>query len=148
MRKYYAIVLIAVSAVVATAQHGAWARSSSRQHRHPEPPAQPHRQPIAHPHDAGWAGETGFASYYSNAYQGRRAADGSRFDQRLLTAAHSWLPLGTKVRVTSARTGQSVVVTVTDRIYYPRRIIDLSTAAARRLGMMHAGTAEVSLSPV
>ena len=140
MRRYYAIALIAASAILATAQQGAWARSASRHHRHPEP--------SAHHHAAGWVGETGEASYYSNFYHGRRAADGSRFDQRLLTAAHAWLPFGTKVRVTSANTGQSVVVTVTDRIYNARRVIDLSAAAARKLGMMNAGVTEVSLSPV
>jgi len=86
-------------------------------------------------------------STYSNFYHGRRAANGSRFDQRLLTAAHAWLPFGTKIRVTLPSNGQSVVVTVTDRIYSARRIIDLSVAAARELGIMHAGVAEVSLAP-
>ena len=140
MRKYYDVALIATSAILATAQHGAWARSASRHHhRHPEP-ATPR-------HTAGWVGETGEASYYSNFYHGRRAANDSRFDQKLLTAAHAWLPFGTKVRVTSARTGESVVVTVTDRIYSARRVIDLSVAAARKLGIMHSGITEVSLTP-
>ncbi|PPQ28402.1 septal ring lytic transglycosylase RlpA family protein [Rhodopila globiformis] len=140
MQKYYAIALIATSALLASAQHGALARSASRHHyRHPEP--------VTPRHTAGWVGETGKASYYSNFYQGRRAANGSRFDQRLLTAAHAWLPFGTKVCVTAPSTGQSVVVTVTDRIYSARRIIDLSAAAARKLGITQRGVAEVSLTP-
>jgi len=139
MRKYYAIALIATSALLASGQHGALARSASRHHRHPEP-ATPR-------HATGWVSETGKASYYSNFYQGRRAANGSRFDQRLLTAAHAWLPFGTRIRVTSPSTGQSVVVTVTDRIYSARRIIDLSAAAARKLGIVQRGIAEVSLTP-
>src|SRR4051794_20626583 len=139
MRKYFGIDVIATSTVLATAHHGAWARSASRDHRPAEPSASRHA--------TGWVGETGAASYYSNFYDGRCAANGSRFDQRLLTAAHAWLPFGTKIRVTLPSNGQSVVVTVTDRIYSARRIIDLSVAAARELGIMHAGVAEVSLAP-
>jgi rare lipoprotein A len=96
---------------------------------------------------AAWLGESGTASYYGNRYQGRRTAFGTRFDQRKLTAAHPWLPFGAKVRVTSVATGQSVIVTVTDRLYATHCVIDLSTAAARALGMMQSGLAEVTLSP-
>src|SRR3954453_15963504 len=133
MRRHYEFALIAASAMLATAQQSAWARSASRHHRQPAP--------AVHPHTAGWVGESGEASYYSNFYHGRRAANGSRFDQRLLSAAHAWLPFGTKIRVPLPSNGQSVVVTVTDRIYSARRIIDLSVAAARELGIMHAGGA-------
>lgn len=140
MRKHFAIAVIAASALVASSyHHSASARTANRDHRQPERPADRH--------DAEWIAETGTASYYSNAYHGRRAANGSRFDQRLLTAAHAWLPFGTKVKVTLEGTGQSVVVTVTDRIYSARRMIDLSAAAARQLGIMRAGLARVSLTP-
>jgi rare lipoprotein A len=94
-----------------------------------------------------FVGETGTASYYGNRHQGRRTASGARFDQRILTAAHAWLPFGTKVRVTALNTGRSVIVTITDRLYSQRRVIDLSTAAAQLLGMMGAGITEVSLVP-
>ncbi len=94
-----------------------------------------------------WVGESGTASYYGNRHQGRRTASGARFDQRLLTAAHPWLPFGTKVRVTALKTGKSVIVTITDRLYSRRRVIDLSTAAAQMLDMMRAGVTEVSLVP-
>jgi rare lipoprotein A len=95
-----------------------------------------------------WAGESGTASYYGPGYHGRRAAGGTRFDQMEFTAAHPWLPFGTKVKVTVAATNRTVVVTITDRLHYGRRIVDLSLAAARQLGMLRAGVAEVSLVPV
>ena len=95
----------------------------------------------------GWTGETGTASYYGHAHQGRRTADGGRFDENALTAAHPWLPFGSKVRVTLRGTGHSVVVTITDRLPARRRVIDLSLAAARRIGLAHQGVATVSLSP-
>jgi rare lipoprotein A len=96
---------------------------------------------------ASWVTEAGAASYYSSKYQGRRAADGTRFDQRKMTAAHSWLPFGTKVRVTVPGTGRSVIVTITDRLRSKHFVIDLSTAAAQLLGMMRGGVTQVSLSP-
>jgi rare lipoprotein A (peptidoglycan hydrolase) len=91
--------------------------------------------------------ETGTASYYGKAHQGLRTASGQRFDDRELTAAHHWLPFGTKVRVTLLHTGQSVVVKITDRLHAKRRILDLSLAAARALGMVHQGVALVELTP-
>jgi Lytic transglycolase len=91
--------------------------------------------------------ETGTASYYGKAHQGLRTASGQRFDDRELTAAHHWLPFGTKVRVTLLNTGHSVVVKITDRLYAKRRIVDLSLAAARALGMVHRGVALVELTP-
>ena len=93
-----------------------------------------------------WIGEAGVASIYSGKYQGRRTAFGTHFDQRRLTAAHPWLPFGTKVRVTLVGTGRSVIVTITDRMSAKRCVIDLSTAAARLLGMGF-GVAKVSLAP-
>jgi len=94
-----------------------------------------------------WVGESGYASYYGRAHQGRRTAFGARFDQENLTAAHPWLPFGSQVRVTLTGTERSVVVTITDRLYSNRRVIDLSLAAARSLGMVAQGVAKVSLAP-
>ena len=94
-----------------------------------------------------WLSETGVASYYGRAHQGRRTASGNRFDQNALTAAHPWLPFGTKVRVTLEGTSRSVIVMITDRLYSTRRVIDLSVAAAQLLGMMRQGIAKVSLTP-
>ncbi|MCC6717713.1 MAG: septal ring lytic transglycosylase RlpA family protein, partial [Acetobacteraceae bacterium] len=66
---------------------------------------------------------------------------------RKLTAAHASLPLGSRVRVTVADTGRSVVVTINDRPGTRRRIIDLSRAAAAELGIVARGIARVALSP-
>jgi hypothetical protein len=94
-----------------------------------------------------WAEESGAASFYGRAHQGRRTASGARFDENELTAAHPWLPFGTKVLVTVQGTGRAVIVTITDRLYSRRRVIDLSTAAARVLGIIRQGVATVSLGP-
>jgi rare lipoprotein A len=94
-----------------------------------------------------WLVESGVASYYGAAHQGRRTASGTRFDQNVLTAAHPWLPFGTRMRVTVGGSDRSVVVVVTDRLYSQRRIVDLS-AAARKLGIVQRGLATVSLTPL
>jgi len=90
--------------------------------------------------------ESGTASYYGKAHNGRRTASGERFDMEAMTAAHPWLPFGTKVRVTIQGTTRSVVVTITDRLPSRRRIIDLSQGAARELGILRQGVAEVTLT--
>ena len=90
--------------------------------------------------------EKGIASYYGKAHQGKRTASGQRFDDKQLTAAHPWLPFGTRVRVTLLGTGRTVVVVITDRLYSHSRIVDLSLAAARQLGMVRIGVARVSLA--
>lgn len=83
----------------------------------------------------------GKASFYSH---GSRTASGARFNPHGLTAAHRTLPFGTKVRVTHAASGRSVVVTITDRGPFLRgRVIDLSLGAARVIGMTGAGIAQV-----
>ena len=90
--------------------------------------------------------QTGVASYYADKYHGRRTASGERFDQRKMTAAHRTLPFGTKVRVTDPANGRSVVVRVNDRGPFVKgRVIDLSRAAAERLGIVRAGLADVRI---
>jgi len=85
----------------------------------------------------------GIASWYGTE-SGRRTANGERFPTREATAAHLTLPFGTRVRVTDMATGRSVVVRINDRGPYIRgRIIDLSPAAKRALGM--GGLARVCL---
>lgn len=96
---------------------------------------------------AEWVGESGTASYYGPAHHGHRTASGTRFDQKALTAAHPWLPFGTRVRVTLEGSHRSVIVVVTDRLYSRTRVLDLSMAAARQLGMIRQGIAAVSLTP-
>lgn len=90
--------------------------------------------------------ESGMASWYGQFHQGRVTSSGQRFDQNRLTAAHRWLPLGSRVRVRLVGTERTVDVTINDRPGTRRRIIDLSREAARQLGMVNRGTALVSLS--
>lgn len=88
----------------------------------------------------------GLAAVYSNKLNGRKTASGQRLCQDQLTAAHKSLPLGTKVRVTNLRNNTSVEVRINDR--GPRhagRVIDLTTAAAKKIGMLRAGIALVTL---
>jgi rare lipoprotein A len=90
--------------------------------------------------------EEGLASWYGGHFHGNRAADGRRYSQYARTAAHRTLPLGSKVRVTNLENGKKVVVQITDRGPVPAgRILDLSYAAARRLGMVRQGVARVRL---
>jgi rare lipoprotein A len=84
---------------------------------------------------------SGMASYYGNE-SGSRTASGQRFNQNAMTAAHRTLPFGTKLRVTHG--DRSVVVTVNDRGPFVRgRVLDLSTAAARAVGLTGAGVGRV-----
>ena len=89
----------------------------------------------------------GRASYYGYGFAGRKTASGDVFHPEELTAAHRFLPLGTKVRVTNLNNGRSVLVTINDRGPYVRgRNIDLSLGAARELGMLSCGVAQVLIS--
>lgn len=88
----------------------------------------------------------GRASYYSNRFHGRKTASGDHFDRREFTAAHRSLPFGTKVRVTNLANGKKVVVKINDRGPHTRnRIIDISQAAARELGMVKLGVGNVRI---
>jgi rare lipoprotein A (peptidoglycan hydrolase) len=88
----------------------------------------------------------GRASFYGEELAGNPTASGERFDPAKLTAAHRTLPLGSRVRVTNLRNGESVIVRINDRgPFHGNRIIDLSEAAARRIGMLQRGTARVRL---
>ncbi len=87
----------------------------------------------------------GLASWYGPGFGGHRTASGERFNTGAFTAAHRSLPFGTRVRVTCGRTGRSVVVRINDRGPYALgRIIDLSYASARAIGM--TGTDRVTLA--
>jgi rare lipoprotein A len=87
---------------------------------------------------------TGSASWYGGKFHGRKTANGERYNQNALTAAHKSLPFGTKVRVTNAANGKSVIVRINDRgPYSGKRVIDLSRAAANAVGMIQRGVARV-----
>lgn len=88
----------------------------------------------------------GEASYYGRELAGNPTASGEPFNPAELTAAHRTLPLGTRVRVTHAESGESVVVRVNDRgPFHDDRVIDVSRAAADSIGLTQSGTAEVEL---
>jgi rare lipoprotein A len=93
--------------------------------------------------------QEGRASWYGGAHRGKTTANGEKFDPSALTAAHRTLPLGTEVKVTNLANGESVNVRINDRgPYVRRRVIDLSDAAARKIGMHAKGTAEVRIEEI
>ena len=94
--------------------------------------------------------ETGIASFYSDAMQGKAVASGEKYDKDALTAAHRTLPLGTMVKVTNLKNNKSVVVKVNDRGPHGsnERIIDLSRRAAQELDMIQDGKAKVRVELV
>jgi rare lipoprotein A len=93
--------------------------------------------------------QTGTASWYGSQHQGRLTASGETFDMHALTAAHATLPMGARVLVTNLKNGRSVQVRINDRgPIVPGRIIDVSRAAAQRLGAVSTGTFPVRLRMV
>jgi rare lipoprotein A len=93
--------------------------------------------------------ETGIATWYGERFHGRRTASGEIFDMHALTAAHRTLVFGSIVRVTETQSGESVDVRINDRCPADgARIIDLSYAAAGKLGMLRRGVARVKLSVI
>ena len=90
--------------------------------------------------------QSGKASWYGPGFHGRQTASGETFNQNEMTAAHRTLPLGTKAEVTHVKSGKSVEVTINDRGPYVKgRVIDLSRAAAKKLGITKDGTATVKI---
>jgi rare lipoprotein A len=95
------------------------------------------------------AGEEGFASYYAKRYNGRKTLSGARYKPDGLTAASPDLPLGCMVRVVNPANGKEVLVTVNDRCRRKKvHFIDLSRAAAKKLGILGKGTARVRIIPL
>jgi rare lipoprotein A len=90
---------------------------------------------------------TGTASYYSDVFEGRKTANGQRFRQAGMTAAHRTLPFGTVVEVRSRATGKSVRVTINDRGPFSGGfVIDLTRAAARAIGVDRAADRYVEIT--
>lgn len=108
-----------------------------------------HAEPGVGDNDADEFTQVGRASWYGPGFHGRTTASGDAFNQNALTAAHRKLPLGSTVQVTNLQNGRSVTVTINDRGPYVRgRVIDLSRAAARDLGITRTGTAKVKIERV
>lgn len=102
-------------------------------------------------HSESSRGTVGLASWYGRQHQGKIMANGEPFDSGALTAASRTLPLGSRIHVVNLHNGKSVNVRVTDRgpnKRLHRRILDLSQAAAKRLGFEHQGLTTVALVPV
>jgi len=90
--------------------------------------------------------QKGIASWYGSDFEGRRTSAGERFRADALTAAHRELPFGTIIRVTAECTGDSVEVRINDRgPFHGNRILDLSQAAARAIGLEAKGVGEVTI---
>jgi rare lipoprotein A len=139
-----ALILLAAAAFTG----GTASEASARPHRHHH---HHHFHHAAQTGDHSWLGAnassgsgrtfSGMASFYGNE-SGSKTASGQRFNQNAMTAAHRTLPFGTRLRVTHG--GQSVVVTINDRGPFVRgRVLDLSTGAARAIGLTGAGVGQV-----
>ena len=90
---------------------------------------------------------TGMASWYGKDFHGKPTATGRRYNMYEMTAAHTTLPTGTQVKVTDLASGRSVIVVIADRgPFSKKRIIDLSYAAAKHLGIVRQGTAKVRVT--
>jgi rare lipoprotein A len=91
----------------------------------------------------------GVATWYGRKFQGRRTASGERYDMYAMTAAHTVLPIPSYARVTNLANGRSVVVRINDRgPFHTDRLIDLSYAAAYKLGYVNAGSANVEVEAI
>jgi len=88
---------------------------------------------------------SGVGSWYGDLFDGRATASGELFDKAAFTACHPTLPFGTLVRVINLRNRRSVVVRINDRGIRPDRVIDLSSAAAEKIGLLETGIAPVRL---
>ncbi len=93
--------------------------------------------------------EQGIASWYGTKFHGRRTSSGETYDMYAMTAAHKTLPLPTYARVTNKKNGRSIIVRINDRgPFHDNRIIDLSYAAATKLGIVTTGTGLVEVRAI
>ncbi|GAA4409830.1 hypothetical protein GCM10011450_16670 [Advenella faeciporci] len=90
--------------------------------------------------------QVGTASWYGPGFHGKRTANGEKYNQHLMTAAHKELPLNSVVKVTRVSTGESITVRINDRgPFHDDRIIDLSYGAAKKLGIVNKGSDKVKV---
>lgn len=93
--------------------------------------------------------QTGKASFYADKFEGVQTASGEKYKRKKLTGAHKSLPFGTKVRITNLQNNKSVELIINDRgPYVDGRIVDVSKAAAEKLGFLNQGIAEVRLEVI
>lgn len=90
--------------------------------------------------------QVGVASYYHSKFQGRKTASGEQYDEKKMTAAHNRVPIGTWIKVVNLMNKRSVIVRVNDRMHRKNhRLVDLSRAAASKLGYIGRGLTKVSV---
>ncbi|MGL5336548.1 MAG: septal ring lytic transglycosylase RlpA family protein [Enterovibrio sp.] len=93
--------------------------------------------------------QSGLASWYGPRYHGKPTASGEKFNMHAFTAAHRALPFGTKVKIINLKNNQQVTVQINDRgPYSGKRIIDVSQAAAKQLGMLQSGLTKVKITVI
>lgn len=91
-------------------------------------------------------GSYGIASYYSDKFHGKRTANGEHYNKNELTAAHPYLPFNTRIKVTDVNSKKSVVVRINDRgPHIKGRALDMSRAAANKIGLLKKGKAKVKI---
>ncbi|MHC2255248.1 rare lipoprotein A [Bradyrhizobium embrapense] len=149
-RSRTALAFVAATILVGGSVTEASARSRYHHHRHHHHQARAEgsswRDANASVQPSGGHSFSGMASFYGNE-SGSRTASGQRFNQNAMTAAHRSLPFGTRLRVTHG--GRSVVVTINDRGPFVRgRVLDLSTGAARAIGLTGRGVGRVTAEVV
>jgi rare lipoprotein A len=139
---------IVATALVVTAFFVASARTGSAVHAAAPQTALNNAAPIVHEHRQHWF-QFGRASWYGHALQGLPTATGEAYDMNAMTCAHRTLPLGSLIRVTNLRNHRSLVLRVNDRgPMIETRVVDLSYAAAKRLGFSARGTVKVRIDLV
>jgi rare lipoprotein A len=145
-RSRTAFALIAATLLIGGSVTEASAKSRHHSHNASKSTGGDWRDANASMGSSGGSSFSGIASFYGNE-SGSKTASGQRFNQNAMTCAHRSLPFGTKLRVTHG--GQSVVVTVNDRgPFIKGRVLDLSTAAARAIGLTSAGVGKVTAEVV
>src|SRR3954447_2456742 len=145
-RSRTALALVAGTVLLGAGISEASAKSHRHHHRHHAHHAAASSWRDANASIGGGHSFSGVASFYGNE-SGSKTASGQRFNQNAMTAAHRSLPFGTKLRVTHG--GRSVVVTINDRGPFIRgRVLDLSTGAARAVGLTGAGVGRVTAQVV
>lgn len=93
--------------------------------------------------------QTGSASWYGSQFHGRKTSSGERYNMHAMTAAHKTLPIPSYARVTNLTNGKSVVVRINDRgPFHGSRVVDVSKAAAQKLGFINSGTAKVRVEQI
>jgi len=151
MKTLAAILAVALSAAGSLLATSAFAQSASAPASAAPKPAETTPPAAAPSATAATSGDamSGTAAWYGRKFNGRKTASGQRFNAAALTAAHPTLAFGSRVKVTNTKNNRSVVVVINDRgPTTPGRIIDVSQAAATRLGFVRAGTTDVKLEVV